>query len=168
MEWEKVRAAILCIFVEERQSLNVEGGASLRVIREMFRRRGNSLFPSVHARDGRSFFRTLSRAIPPRFRSLLSFFCVGVIGCKCEEQSYYVFEIGGSIDHHRPNTISSQHKLHNLRHPAKTLHLHPAFDPECINHVYFSPSSLDARFQSTFLLSPQPSWPSRADADGCV
>ena len=28
LEWERVRAAILCIFVEERQSLNVEGGAS--------------------------------------------------------------------------------------------------------------------------------------------
>jgi hypothetical protein len=30
MEWERVRVAILCIFVEEEeQSLNVEGGASL-------------------------------------------------------------------------------------------------------------------------------------------
>jgi hypothetical protein len=28
LEWERVRAAILCIFVEERQSLNVEGGTS--------------------------------------------------------------------------------------------------------------------------------------------
>ena len=38
MERERVRAAILCIFVEETQSLSVEGGASFAGARELFRR----------------------------------------------------------------------------------------------------------------------------------